>query len=245
MSDLDPEDDGVAAPTTAATDASKTPIHDAWQAWSSSPANNAALLQFGIAMLQPRSPGQTGIGAAANAVAEGGGAAGRVITAQNAEDLAASTEEDRKATTAAKTSNASSTAANAAAYGRSVDNAIANPKSGGLSSSMRIQGDYRKWLAKPEDALGLTSDPIVGAITKQFPEIKTKADLLANPAANAAAFRLFQQSVADPVAVGDAPDTGGAVTPPAAIAPPTPTTRTIYKDGKAYSWDGVNAPVPQ
>lgn len=240
---LDPEDNE--APSTNAVDASKTPIHDAWQEWSSSPANNAALLQFGIAMLQPRSPGQSGIGATANAIAEGGGAAGRVIASQNAEDLAASTEEDRKATTAAKTSNAASTAANAAAYGRSVDNSIANPKGGGLTASMRIQGDYRKWLAKPEDALGFTSDPIVGAISKQFPEIKTKADLLANPAANAAAFRLFQQSVADPSAPGDTPDPTAAPIAPAAITPPTPTTRTIYKDGKPYSWDGINAPVPQ
>lgn len=239
MNALDPEDDVGPAPSTQAVDASSTPVHDAWKQWSSSPANNAALLQFGIAMLQPRSPGQSGIGAAANALAEGGGAAGRVTATQNAEDLAASTEEDRKATTAAKTSNAASTAANAAAYGRSVDNAIANPKSGGLSSAMRVQGDYRKWLAKPSDETGLTADPILQAIQKQFPDVKSKGDLLANPAANAAAMKLFSAQIADPASTGEGDST------PNAPAAPAPTVRTIYKNGKAYSWDGVNPPVPQ
>lgn len=237
---LDPEDDATTAPSTQATDASKTPIHDAWNAWTSSPANNAALLQFGIAMLQPRAPGQSGIGAAANAVAEGGGAAGRVVANQNAEDLAASTEEDRKATTAAKTSNAASTAKNADAYARQVE--LAGNKTGGASGALKIQTDFRKWLAKPEDTTGLSADPIVGAISKQFPEIKTKADLLANPAANAAAFRLFQSQVASPVG-DDGSENPAATTTPAPT--PTPAVRTIYKNGKPYSWDGVNAPVPQ
>lgn len=219
MAGLDPDED--AAPSTNATDASSTPVHDAWSQWTSNPANNAALLQFGIAMLQPRAPGQSGIGAAANAIGEAGGAAGRVTAAQDAEDAAATKTADTESQIAARAATSKAAVTNADAYSALVGAKTSVP--GGASAALKVQGDYRKWLAKPDDLTGMTSDPILGAIQKQYPEIKSKADLLANPSANAAAMRLFATSLA--TTDDGAPASGG----PAPVATPSnPQTKTFY-----------------
>src|SRR3954467_9476029 len=78
-------------------DASKPGFQKAWNAWTSKPENNAALLQFGISMLQPRAPGQSGIGSIANAIGDAGGAAGRVQETQRAEDLQEANIADKEA----------------------------------------------------------------------------------------------------------------------------------------------------
>lgn len=52
--------------------------HGEWRDWMSRPSNRAALMQFGIAMMQPIGIGQSAIGNIANAVGEGGEAAQRV-----------------------------------------------------------------------------------------------------------------------------------------------------------------------
>lgn len=221
-------------------DASKPKVQKLWDAWTSKPENNAALLQFGLAMLQPRAPGQSGVGAAANAVAEAGGASGRVVAQQKADDLAASTEEDRKATTAAKTATAAASTSNAAAYGRSVDNATGGGDKGvGAKASLRIQQDFRKWLAKPDDTSGLSVDPVVGAIQKRFPNVKNKGDLLADPAARAEAFKLFSsQMTTEPSDTGDiTTEPTPATTPP--IAAPSAPIRRYNAQGKAVEWNGT------
>lgn len=241
MKALDPvEDDDSTSPTapsdTGSTDASTGKFQKAWEAWNSKPENNAALLQFGISMLQPHAPGQDSIGAAANAVGSAGEAASRSIASQKAQEAADSAEEDKAAQRANQATTAGSGRITAQAYADSVKNAALKP--GGATNELRTQASFRSWLAKPEDTTGMLADPVLGAIQKQFPDVKTKADLLANPAAKAAAYAMFKSQVADP---GDGGGTGDVVVPPTT----TPKIRTIYKDGKPYSWDGVNPPVPQ
>lgn len=239
---LDPEDDTAPGDTTS-ENASNSKFQGAWQKFSSKPENSAALLQFGIAMLQPRAPGQSGIGQAANALAEGGGAAGRVIATQKADDVQTAAEEDKAAQRANQATTAESGRITANAYARGVD---ANPGGirGALSASLRAQQGFRQWLVKPEDLTGLQADPVLGAVQKQFPDVKTKADLVSNPAARALAFRLYSQVNPDAVDEG-----GGTPEVPAApAASPSSSPRTIYdKAGKAYTWDGVpgHQPVPQ
>lgn len=239
VSPLDPEDDETttAAPgDNSSSDASTGKFQKAWEAWQSRPENNAALLQFGISMLQPHAAGQSGIGAAANAIGEAGQAANRSITSQNLEADRASAEEDKATGRANQGKTADAALINANAY-----KSLVNGKSAtGSSGEAKIQGDFRKWLAKPDDPF--TGDPVVAAIGKdpRFADIKTKGDLLNNKAAIAAAYALFRNQLADPE------DVSAANAPPAASAPPAaaPQTRTIYKGGKPYSWDGVNPPVP-
>ena len=56
--------------------------YDSWMAHLKAPETRAALLQAGIAMLQPRAPGQTFMGHVGQAIGEGGQAAARVSETQ-------------------------------------------------------------------------------------------------------------------------------------------------------------------
>lgn len=229
---FDPED-APAPGDTSSQDASKPGFQKAWNAWTSKPENNAALLQFGISMLQPRAPGQSGIGSIANAIGDAGGAAGRVQETQRAEDLQEANIADREAQRENQASLAASKNIEANAY----DYAARNKTpvgGGGLSGLLRVQQDFRKWLVKPEDTTGMSVDPIVGAISKTFPHIKTKADLLNDQAAMAAARRLFEaQMTTEPSDTGEALGAGSAA--PAA-APPAPIV-AHDKSGKLWTKD--------
>lgn len=201
------------------TDSSKPGLRKAWDDWTARPENNAALLQFGIAMLQPHAPGQTSLGAAANALGEAGGASDRNVAAARAEENAASQREVESAKAAATTSNAAS-------YGRQVDQG-GGKATGGTSGVLRQQADFRKWLAKPEDTTGLTADPILGAISKSFPNIKTKADLLADPRALSAAQQLFRAQITT-----EPSDTGAIDPANPDSTPSSPPTAPQYSEGE-------------
>lgn len=228
-------------------DSSKSGLRKAWDAYTSRPENNAALLQFGIAMMQPRAPGQSGIGSVANAIGEGAQASERNVAVQRAEEEATSKRSMEEAKTAATTSNAESTRMNATAYGRQVDNSLPGGKTA-LSGMLRQQADFRKWLAKPEDNIGLTTDPIVTAIQKQFPEVKSKGDLLNNPRALSAARQLFSAQITtepndggtlDPAAAEPQPAQPGAAAAPATPAAPPAPIRRYNAQGKGVEWNGT------
>lgn len=231
-----------AAPSdTSSTDNSKSGIRQAWDEWTSRPENNAALLQFGIAMLQPRAPGQSGIGQFANAIGEAGQASERNIAAQQAEAQQGFEQGIKSQEAAARTTTAK-------AYADQVKAAAGGKDKTGLQGLLRQQADFRRWLAKPEDQTGLTADPILAAIQKSFPDVKSKGDLLSNPAALSAARKLF--SVASPSE--DEEGDSGVAAPQASPAPAVPAApaaqpRIIYDaQGKPYQWDGIQGhpPVP-
>lgn len=243
---LDPEDTSPAGPQDSqSSDQSKPGLRAAWDAWTSRPENNAALLQFGLAMLQPRSPGQSGVGQFASAIGQGAEASDRNVAAQRA-------EADAEANRTFKKEESGARNVTAQAYAEQVRQGATKPDKIGAQSALRLQSDFRKWLAKPEDTTGLSVDPIVGALSKQFPGVKTKADLLSDPAARSAAFKLFSSQIAEP---DEESDTSGGTPPspspaPAQVAPavqPAPQSRTVYdKQGKPYLWDGIagHQPVP-
>lgn len=240
MRGLDPEntDPNPSVPTDSqSTDQSQSGLRAAWDKWTSRPENNAALLQFGLAMLQPRSPGQNAVGQFANAVGQGAEASQRNIETQQAQqkEEAAQAIKDRETSSKEKT---------AEAYAEQVRQGGAKGDANTLKGTLKTQADFRKWLAKPEDALGMTTDPIVGAISKQFPDVKTKADLLNNPAARNAAYKLFSSTVAEPGEEGSTPAPAATGQPPAPSGGPQP--RIIYKGTVPYQWDGIpgHAPVP-
>lgn len=225
MSELDPEDTAPAGPQdTQSSDQSKSKLRSAWDAWTSRPENNAALLQFGIAMLQPRAPGQSGIGQFANAVGQGAEASDRNIAAQRAEaDSAARRDIASREAGARETT--------AGAYAQSVKDQAAGRGKGGssLTLAMRQQMEFNKWLRAPADPIAV--DPVVAALQKEFPDIKSKGDLLANPAARRRALQLF--SSAGGGDSEDSPDdTAGADTgtSPASVAPASAASqkRPVY-----------------
>lgn len=244
MTGLDPEDteESPAGPQdTQSSDQSKPGLRKAWDAWTSRPENNAALLQFGLAMLQPRAPGQSGVGQFANAVGQGAEASDRNLTTQR-------TEADAESKRTVEQQKADATTSNVAAYGRQVDTSGGTKKAPGMQATLAAQKAFNSWAIKPDDLTGMTGDPVTAAVAKQFPDVKTKADLLNNPAAVKVAREIFKNQLAEPSDDGEA--TPAAVTPsaPAAAAPSAaPQPRVIYdKQGKAYQWDGIQGhkPVP-
>lgn len=256
---LDPDSETPpVARDTQSTDNSKSGVRQAWDQWTSKPENNAALLQFGIAMMQPRAQGQSSVGQFGNALGEAGEASTRNVTAQNLEKDREAQREERSSTAGYRDAQAKAALKNADAYGRQVD----NMGGGGtglarttLSNQFRTQQAFRTWLAKPEDTTGMTLDPLLGAIQKEFPNIKTKADLASNPIAAKKAFEIYtrQFSAEPPDASGSADPATAA--PPAAAQPPAsgvaapvpppsaPQTQIFYdkKTGapRTFEWDGT------
>lgn len=88
------------APQGPARPAQQAPGSDMaqqWSDWMDKPGNRAALLQFGIAMLQPMGIGESQIGHFASSIGSGAEAAGRVGREQLAEQMEASKEDLRAA----------------------------------------------------------------------------------------------------------------------------------------------------
>lgn len=253
MRGLDPEqtDPNPTVPSDSqSTDQSKSGLRAAWDAWTSRPENNAALLQTGLALLQPRAPGQSAVGQFANAIGQGAEASQRNVGEQQAEQKTAAEQDIKRREAAARETTAGAYAeqVKSSKEGKGGDKAAAK-------SALQTQMAFQKWLRTPEDATGLTNDPTLGAVAKMFPDVKTKADLLANPQARQAAFNIYKTNFAEP----SDEEGGGTASPPAAgavpapsststaPAPAAPTPKIVYdKAGKPYQWDGVpgHAPVP-
>lgn len=96
-------------PATASPGANMSDLYSGWNDWINKPNNRAALMQFGIAMLQPVGFGESAVGHFANAVGAAGEAHRRVTTNEQA-DTKASTEAELRESRA----NAATTTANAA-----------------------------------------------------------------------------------------------------------------------------------
>lgn len=218
---LDPEEDATPAGPgdTSSTDNSKSGVRRAWDAWTSKPENNAALLQFGVAMMQPRAQGQTSFGQFGNAIAEGAGASDRNIAAQRVEEDRGQAQEDRGIKNEYTRAQTEAARVNASAYSRMADAQGGGGNKSALSNTYRVQQAFRTWLAKPEDTTGMTQDPLLGAVKKKFPDVQSKTDLVNNPAAQKHAFELYTQQFAT-----EPPDTQGTPAAPAqpALPPPGP-----------------------
>jgi hypothetical protein len=239
MRGLDPEEEAPspAGPQdTQSSDQSKSGLRKAWDDWTARPENNAALLQFGISMLQPRAPGQSVMGAFANSIGQGAEASDRNVAAQTA---AADSAVNRDV----KTREAGSREMTAGAYAQSVKDQAAGKsgKGSSLTLQMRQQIEFNKWLRQPSDPLSV--DPVVQSLQKEFPEIKSKGDLLANPAARRRALQIFSSagggdSEDEGDTSGATPTAAGATPAPAPIVPPPRmyNNRQIHVDPARKVW---------
>lgn len=252
---------------TQSTDNSKSGVRAAWDAWTSKPENNAALLQFGISMLQPRPTNQTTIGQLGTSIGDAAEASSRNIAAQQAELDREAQREERLSTAEYRGKQGDAALINARAYEQIARNQPGAGGAGGartlLSAQLRTQQAFRAWLAKPEDPLAASlggGDPLVTAVGREFPGIKSKADLIGNPAALGRAAQIYSQQFADPADspgadAGAPPAAPQPAQPGAAAAPTVPTpsapaapppqqqTRTFYdkKTGAPvpHMWDGT------
>lgn len=71
-------------------------LADKWRGWVAKPSNRAALMQFGVAMLQPIQQGETGSSRFANALGSGGEASERVTNQAQKEKASEDTSQLRE-----------------------------------------------------------------------------------------------------------------------------------------------------
>jgi hypothetical protein len=237
------------ASDSQSSDQSKSGLRKAWDAWTSRPENNAALLQFGIAMLQPRSPGQTALGQAANAVGAGAEASGRVQATEEALQTEEAKREELASLGEARKASSQAALQNAAAYAKSVEQYGGGK---GLTPIMRAQATLRNWAVKPEDPLaiqmnnGVSTDNLVQSLARKHPEVKQKSDITSNPALmrEALAILAMQEQAIEPDTTTAPP--ASAQPGAAASAPPPAPIRRYNSQGKAVEWNGTAwIPVPQ
>lgn len=161
---------------------------DQWRGFLASPQNRAFLMQTGLAMMQPVSIGQSGLGHFANSIAQGGEAANRVSQQEEA-----TAEGESRRTYRAQTGEAAQAKGEAALMRGSAAEMNANTRAmlgaGGvtpnadLNARMRIQGAYNRWLLQPD--LGF-EDPILTVLG-----VKTKAEVARDPVLRKRAIELL------------------------------------------------------
>ena len=154
-------------------------LRRAWDAWTSRPENNAALLQFGLNMMSPY-PGNFA-GHLAESIGRGAEAHTENVGAQQEEESRAAKEELAQREEARKEEETGY-------YGQSVRSLAAQraqtAAGGGISLAQRVRAaaqagrDFDKW-AYGEDITGM--DPRFQNVQLAHPEIKDRAGYLRSP----------------------------------------------------------------
>lgn len=172
-------------PAGASSDASqKGTLSKMWDSWTSHPSNNAALINFGLQMMQPIGAGQSQMGHFAQAIGAGAEASQRNTAAEEERQHYADTQ-------ALKEQEAARKERETDLYGRYVDNVGQGRnmrKLGPMELSVIGQKKYNDWLLKSPDIIA--GDPFINRLQQMHPEIKgtgkngalTKADVANNPA---------------------------------------------------------------
>jgi len=169
----------TAKPGRSEDDSQTGTLSKAWNAWTSRPENNAAMINFGLQLMQPIGPGQTRLGHFGEAVGAGAEASQRSVETQRKqeqEDAAAELKEREQERKEEETGY----------YGQSVRSAAAARAGGGpalrlnmIKANLKAGNDFDKWANSPEDVMG--NDPRMVNIRAAHPEIKSKADYIKSP----------------------------------------------------------------
>lgn len=181
QSPFDPEQAQGGMVNGVATPAAGGQLADEWRSFASAPEGRAALIQAGIAMLQPRSPGQTALGQVANAVGQGGEAAQNVVSQREKEADSQSLRDYRKNT--GEASQAKGEAALLNANTRELLGGRGATPTSIVAASMKAQGRAQNAIESlfPKaggidmDPMG-ESNPNYQALKSLDPRIKTKKD---------------------------------------------------------------------
>lgn len=205
MSDFLPNPQPAAQPPQEPADMNG--LANQWRDWINQPDNRAALMQFGVAMLQPMGMGESILTHGANAIGEGGEAAGRVHETEAKRAGEASLADYRDRTAGAREDTAG-------ARVLSAENRGGVTATASFTAKMRQDAAFRKWASSPEDLTG--GDPIVKALGA-----KSKGEIIADPVLRDKARKLYKE-------IGEGGD-GGA----AQLETETPQVATTDQGGGA------------
>ena len=218
----------TAKPGQSEDDSQTGTLSKAWNTWTSRPENNAAMINFGLQLMQPIGPGQTRLGHFGEAVGAGAEASQRSIESQRKqeqEDEAAALKEREEARKEEETGY----------YGQSVRSAAAARAGGGaalrlnmIKANLKAGNDFDKWANSPEDVMA--NDPRMVNIRAAHPEIKSKADYIKSPYYVQDKQKYVREHAAEyyenPELVGG--EGGGAAIPPGARPVTGPNGQTGY-----------------
>ena len=194
--DFDPQQDVPELPQSAppgqATDMSQqSGLRRAWDSWTSRPENNAAMINFGLSMMNP-APGNllSNIGYGIGSAAEGMGANVKKQEERQQYEEAQSLKEEEEARKEEETGY----------YGQQVRSLAAQRAAGGanalrklspLEIALKGQQTYQKWAATP--SMGMKDD-YVDAYNRAHPEFGgklSKAEIMASPQHQRAMIRMM------------------------------------------------------
>lgn len=150
-------------------------LYDSWNQWIDKPNNRAALMQFGIAMLQPVGMGETGVSHFANALGYGGEAAQRVTAQQQAQERHESDIDTRETRARAAETSAGAAETRALYAGQNAELRAQRDQSTNLARALTAQATarskydnyrlvvpekqqlpYSEWIKTPEGMEALT-----------------------------------------------------------------------------------------
>jgi heme-degrading monooxygenase HmoA len=179
-------------PAGTAVDASQRPtLGKLWDSWTSKPENNAAMISFGLNMMQPKYPGETGLSHFANAIGAGAESSTANVAAQEARDVAEQKSDLAERAQQVKEEEGS-------AYSQYMRNRNTADKLT-LSKMLKSNSDWQKWKNSPEpqdDIIsGRSRDSVVNYIRSRDPRWKgyNKSDVMNDPGARAEAEKYVRQ----------------------------------------------------
>jgi hypothetical protein len=221
-----------AAPGQAKDMSQQGNLRKAWDAWTSRPENNAALINFGLNLMQPIQPGQSKLGHWAESVGAGAEASGRNVTEQRKQEAEDVEQEQKQEALDIKERETD-------IYGKLADTKAAGGGASKISQALRQQAaenaDFSSWLTGKGGKYTM-EDNTWAAVQRKFPQIKTKADLYSDPVALRYAKQLHHQSFAPSIEDmgGDIGATGGAAGGQPTTVIQNGITYTLGPDGKYH-----------
>ena len=215
-------------PQGQATDVSQPgALRQMWDNWTSRPENNAAMINFGLQMMQPVPAGQSRMGHFGEALGAGLEAGGRVSSQEEARQKVEEEEALKERAMGLKEEETG-------IYGQDVRSKIAQ-RALGAQGTLRAQAAWNKYMNSPAQAEDLTADPnnpvskdtVLQRIREMDPKRwgkYTKSQMLNDPVASAAAQNLFG---AGPGGAG-----GGGLYREGATATGPDGQKIIYRGGR-------------
>lgn len=214
---------GGGRPATAAG-GKMSDLYSGWNDWINKPNNRAALMQFGIAMLQPVGFGESGVSHFVNAVGAAGEAHRRVTTNEQA-DTKASTEAELKESRA----NAATVTANAAEQ---------RAYNAGETQRLRQERDQTSATARALQAQAAARakyDTYVGSVSKR------NTDPLRDPKAPIEPTMPYNEWIRTPEGRESLlPATGAPPADETGTSPPPGATTSAPSVDPSRSWDTVS-----
>lgn len=162
-------------------------LADQWRGFFQDPVNRAFMLQTGLALMQQPAFGQNLGSHVAGAIAQGGEAAGRVMTRESEQQEAESRQEARAANVEARQMHGEAALMSGQAR---LERAATDQQRRQMSEAPRVQAMIRgqnafnTWLSNP--LVDEKNDPYLAALG-----VKTRAEILTNPQLRARAIEMF------------------------------------------------------